>query len=100
MDKSFGKSFAMLPVKQSPVAAAETKNMSLKIHGHDGILEKIIILYNGTSIEYMRNRLITMISALGSSCSIVRYIGSSEHKLLKKSRRLNVINLSKSQLLM
>ena len=42
MDKSFGKSFAMLPVKQSPVAAAETKNMSLKIHGHDGILEKII----------------------------------------------------------
>ena len=88
MDKSFGKSFAMLPVKQSPVAAAETKNMSLKIHGHGGIFEKIII---GTSTRYMWNRFITVISALASSCSIVRYIGSSEHKLLKKSRSLNVI---------
>ena len=44
MDKSFGKSFVMLPVKQSPVAAAETKNMSLKIHGHGGILEKYYIM--------------------------------------------------------
>ena len=58
MDKSFDKSMAKLPVKQSPVAAAETENISYFSYNFT-IKNSIDILYNG--VKNIRIRLITFI---------------------------------------